>query len=71
VIQHPSFPPAFSIRLPLGNRTGRTASRPSESLRLHRVMRFSGPRKIRLYPEPFLLPTDAHNVKKRRVIKTF
>ena len=21
--------------------------------------------------EPFLLPTDAHNVKKRRVIKTF
>jgi len=26
---------------------------------------------IKTYVETFLLPTDAHNVKKHRVIKTF
>jgi len=41
---------------------------------MRECMRLAGILKCENYRrdvEPFLLPTDAHNVKKRRVIKTF
>jgi len=43
-----------------------------KSVNTHNKLRYFLTNKIfLLYVEHFLLPTDAHNVKKRRVIKTF